>query len=112
MNDSLPLDPPTGPAPAAPSTSGERRTRTDRRGGPADAGRRRRRTPRWLRDAKRVGFFGFAIALLVSTILVAVQNTRPIFARKATLTERIAQRADSLQRARGATGDTLVAGSG
>jgi hypothetical protein len=80
----------------------DRRSAGDRRHGQGagDKGRRRKPQPKALRVAKLVGFYTFAAAVLVSTILVAVQNTRPIYTQKATLTERIVQRADSLSRAR------------
>ena len=59
-------------------------------------GRRKRPPSRGVRLAKRIGFYTFAVAMLVSTILVAVRNTNPIYSRKATVTERLAARADSL----------------
>ena len=68
-----------------------------------------------MRLARRIGFYGFAIATLVSTILFAVHRTRPIYARKATLTARIAERADSIQQVNAeklSKDSTLVAGTG
>ena len=87
----------TAPGASAPGSS-ERRHASDRRANGGATTRRGRRPPsRRVQLAKRVGFYGFAIAMLVSTILFAVQRTRPIYARKATLTARIAERADSIQ---------------
>ena len=119
-------DPAATPAPSAPAAAttpgasapgtGERRQDADRRANASATTRRGRRpVSRRMLLAKQLGFYGFAVAMLVSTILFAVQRTRPIYARKATLSARIAQRADSIQQvnAEKLTKDsTLVAATG
>ena len=66
-----------------------------------------------MRLAKQIGFYTFAVAMLVSTILVAVHNTRPIYARKATITASVVQRADSVERVATARKDSgFVVGTG
>jgi hypothetical protein len=96
MTEPTPTD-----APAAAPVDSERRGADRRRDG--DSGRRgmRRRSPR-MEMLNAVVSYTFGILALVGVILFALAHTRPIFTQRASLTARIAQRGDSIQRARGA----------